>query len=266
MAQQMLSYFIPQQVRPYGLSGNAGFSFHWINSPSCLLFCSVLTYSFIHNGMCIVVSGCLVIVIQLETEHILNKRKLIRLILFPFFFSSTPLSPHPVVKYEQKMTLRCTISWLLSWHHVSNNNGITLKIMELSHLLPLQSPLVDDQPCCSNCTSGCVDFPLIFTFPLLNPLIRQSCNILTVVVPVGSNLDVVFSNNVCTSVCFSWCPCVIMQSEVSQPAEKTESAAISFFIHSLLSHNQRWPTAENEKPWSVAHTFFHTHIPMQHLQ
>lgn len=53
--------------------------------------------------------------------------------------------------------------------------------MELSHLLPLQSPLVDDQPCCSNCTSGCVDFPLIFTFPLLNPLIRQSCNILTVV-------------------------------------------------------------------------------------
>lgn len=92
--EQMLSYFIPQQVRPYGLSGNAGFSFHWINSPRCLLFCSVLTYSFIHNGMCIVVSGCLVIVIQLETEHILNKQKLIRLILFPFFFPKhTTLSP-----------------------------------------------------------------------------------------------------------------------------------------------------------------------------
>lgn len=117
--EQMLSYFIPQQVRPYGLSGNAGFSSHWINSPRCLLFCSVLTYSFIHNGMCIVVSGCLVIVIQLETEHILNKQKLIRLILFPFFFLSTPLSPHPIVKYEQKMTAWCTISWLLSWHHVT---------------------------------------------------------------------------------------------------------------------------------------------------
>lgn len=60
-------------------------SFHWINASICLLFCSVLTYSFIHNEMCTVVSGCLVIVIQLETEHVLNKQKLVRLILFSFF-------------------------------------------------------------------------------------------------------------------------------------------------------------------------------------
>lgn len=149
------------------------------------------------------------------------------------------------------MTLRCTISWLLSWHHVSNNNGITLKIMELSHLLPLQSPLVDDQPCCSNCTSGCVDFPLIFTFPLLNPLIRQSCNILTVVVPVGSNLDVVFSNNVCASVCFSWCPCVIKQSEVSQPAEKPNQLPFhaSFIPYCLIIKDDRQQKMKNLDLW-----------------
>lgn len=60
--------------------------------------------------MCIVVSGCLVIVIQLETEHVLNKQKLVRLILFSFF-SRRLLYSHPIVKYEHKMTL---ISWLLS--------------------------------------------------------------------------------------------------------------------------------------------------------
>lgn len=77
--------FHTSAVEPYGLSGIAGFSFHWINSSICLLFSAVLTYSFIHNGMCIVVSGCLDIVIQLETERVLNKQKLVRLILFPFF-------------------------------------------------------------------------------------------------------------------------------------------------------------------------------------
>lgn len=84
--------FHTSAVKPYGLSGNTGFSFHWINSSICLLFCSVLTYSFIRNGMCIVVSGCLVIVIQLETQHVLNKQKLVRLILF-LFFKHAALSP-----------------------------------------------------------------------------------------------------------------------------------------------------------------------------
>lgn len=64
-------------------------AFHFIELiPPFALFCRVLTYSFIHNGMCIVVSGCLVIVIQLETEHVLNKEKLVRLILFSFFFQA----------------------------------------------------------------------------------------------------------------------------------------------------------------------------------
>lgn len=150
MAQQMLSYFIPQQMTPYGLSGNAGFSFHWIKSSSCLLFCCVLTYSFIHNGMCIVVSGCLVIAIQLETEHVLNKQKLIRLILFPVFFFVFFFPKHATLLI-QFWNMNSTVSWLLSWLHVTDNNGITLKIMELSHSLPLQSPHVDGfEPCCSN--------------------------------------------------------------------------------------------------------------------
>lgn len=79
--------FHTSAVKPYGLSGNA--AFHFIELiPPFALFCRVLTYSFIHNGMCIVVSGCLVIVIQLETEHVLNKEKLVRLILFSFFFQA----------------------------------------------------------------------------------------------------------------------------------------------------------------------------------
>lgn len=142
-------------MKPYGLSGDAGFSFHWINSSICLLFCSVLTYSFIHNGMCIVVSGCLIIVIQLETEHVLNKQKLVRLILFSFFQARRSL---PIQLWNMNTKwLWCTISWLLSWHHVTNNNSITLKIRELSHL-PFQSLHVDIfQSCCRNCGSGCVD-------------------------------------------------------------------------------------------------------------
>lgn len=79
-----------------------------------------------------------VIVIQPQPEHVLNKQKLIWLILFPFL----SLSLHPIVKYEQRAALWCALSWRLSWCPVSTNDGITLTILYLRHMSPFQNTML----------------------------------------------------------------------------------------------------------------------------
>lgn len=83
--------------------------------------------------MCVVVSGCPVIVILLQSEHILNKQKLIRLILFLtpslLFFSlshsSTPLASNPNVKCEAGV-MQCITAFVLTpchrrqWHYAKD--------------------------------------------------------------------------------------------------------------------------------------------------
>lgn len=125
------------------------------------------------------------------------------------------------------MTLWCTISWLLSWHHVTNNNGITLKIRELSHLLPLQSFHVDVFPfCCSKCGNGCVEVSGSFFFPpFLYPLIQPSSIHWFGILPGRSRPDVLLSNNFYTSyklllsVLLSWYLPIKIHCYAVQPSE-----------------------------------------------
>lgn len=67
-ARWVTSHFIPRLHR---LSGSAGFSLRSLIPPVFLLFRVPLANPFIHNGMCVVV------VVQPETRHVLNKQKLV---------------------------------------------------------------------------------------------------------------------------------------------------------------------------------------------
>lgn len=121
------------------------------------------------------------------------------------------------------MTLRCTISWLLSWHHVTNNNGITLKIRELSHLLPLQSRRVDVfQSCCRNCESGCVDF-------------RSSYFLFLIFVSIDSSIF--FAVNFLKGL---WC-----QWEAAQLLFHTYRCLFLSWCRHSITQSDAWPTATN---------------------
>lgn len=122
------------------------------------------------------------------------------------------------------MTLRCTISWLLSWHHVTNNNGITLKIRELSHLLRLQSLRVDVfQSCCRNCESGCVDFrSSYFLFPIL--------------VSIDSSIFIAV-----TLLKRLWC-----QWGAAQMLFYTYHGVFLSWCHHFITQSDYWPIATNQ--------------------
>lgn len=143
------------------------------------------------------------------------------------------------------MTLWCTISWLLSWHHVTNNNSITLKIRVLNHLLPLQSPHVDVfQSCCNNCRSGWGDVSSsFFLFPSLYPLVHPSSRNLFKC--CGARMDLSSNNIYFTtySFFFSWCPHFIMQL-----AEKPHQC---YFIVLVIpkAHDHEWPMPVNSRKW-----------------
>lgn len=212
--------------------------------------------------MCVVVSGCPVIVILLQSEHILNKQKLIRLILFLtpsllfFLFLIQARHSLPIQMWNVKLEW-CSVSRLLCWHRVTEDNGITQKIMSLSHLLPSRSTLIFFFP--SSCASGCVDFQLLI-YPLIvvsfNPTIfylalfqlgrRPQCCIL--------NTNLYFPPLVYVCVCVR--PCVIVLGEVSQLAGKLNHC-LSILRSFTAPHKHKWPTAENEK---ALITFFPPHV------
>lgn len=157
--------FSTSAPRPYGLSSTAGFSIHWINSSICLLFCSVLTYSFIHNGKCIMVSGCLVIVIQLETERVLNKQKLVRLILFSFFQARSSL---PIQLWNMNTKWLCDAPY----------HGFRADTMS-PIIMALHSRLWSWAMCCHSkalcwCFQSCWCLQPIYPLSVLYPLMQAS--------------------------------------------------------------------------------------------
>lgn len=158
---------------------------------------------------------------------------LIWLILFPFFL----LTLHPIVKCEQSDSVWCTLSWLLSWRPVSNNDGITLTILYLRHTSPFQSVALMFDSFSSILMWIFRSCYIYFLRPSMSTLIGHDASV--------EHLRCCFLQLVvffCASVCFRCHPWFA-------------------FIDSLSSCNRRWLTAANEEPWSAACTISLTCIP-----
>lgn len=143
----------------------------------------------------------------------------------------------------------CSVSQLLCWHHVTDDNGITQKIMSLSHLLPSRSTLIPPPP------SSRVDFQLLI-YPFIVVSFNPNIFYLASYQQLGRQhqshiLNITFTFfPVCVCIIFTrWPVNVLVLScwvrSASSPGNLI--TAFQFCTHSLHLININEPTAENEK-------------------
>lgn len=146
----------------------------------------------------------------------------------------------------------CSVSQLLCWHRVTNDNGITQKIMSLSHLLPSRSTLIPPPP------SSRVDFQLLiypFIVVSFNPNIFYLASFQQLGRQHQSQHNFYFLPRVCVHYFYPLArqrPCVIVLGEVSQLAGKLNHCLS--ILHSFAApHKHKW--ADSGKWKSLDHVF-----------